>query len=600
MKLFDILFLNSLLKVDQEMYIRCSNLNGINVIDEHKIELKPYSVISTDTYFNSLSIHKYMKYTNAKEFYVQMNIEGRVDIEIKFAYIDENKNIKTVLLKRCTKDSTTSNTFKEYLPLEKVKRIDGIIYLEIINQNINTIISNPYFGCDLLDKPNEVKLAINMCTFKREDYVYRNCLYLKEKLEALGLNEKIHLFIVDNGQTLNSKMIECDFIDIIPNKNLGGSGGFSRGMIEAYKSNENFTDIILMDDDIILHINALYKVYSFLLILKNEYRNISIGGSMLYLEETFKQFEAGGKIQGLNQLGINKLADLRLLEQVLRNELCNSISYNGWWFMCMSMQHIRNGKFPLPMFIKYDDVEYALRCNMDIITLNGVAVWHENFDKKYSSVLDYYNRRNYWIMHAINSIMPGKRKFIRIMKKDIIDKVYKQQYRSAELIYDAYNDFLNGIDYLANLDSEQKHNDIIEKSQKLLRKKDLQEKIGKELRLNPRKKENFICKVFRKLTLNGYLIPKKLYKRIDYKINDMVYDIKADYFLVDKAVHYNKYTQTGFITEINKKELNKYYKNVQLLEKRIKREYKKICLEYKNNYNILCNINFWKEHLKIH
>ena len=41
--------------------------------------------------------------------------------------------------------------------------------------------------------------------------------------------------------------------------------------------------------------------------------------------------------------------------------------------------------FPILRFIKGDDIEFSLRNSSKIITLNGLSVWHEDFQKKYSS-----------------------------------------------------------------------------------------------------------------------------------------------------------------------------------------------------------------------
>ena len=57
----------------------------------------------------------------------------------------------------------------------------------------------------------------------------------------------------------------------------------------------------------------------------------------------------------------------------------------------------------LPFFIKYDDVEYCIRACKNIVLLNGVGVWHEAFDIKSTSDLEYYHRRNELILASIYS-----------------------------------------------------------------------------------------------------------------------------------------------------------------------------------------------------
>ena len=64
---------------------------------------------------------------------------------------------------------------------------------------------------------------------------------------------------------------ECnDKVTVVPNMNAGGAGGFSRGMIEILKKRdlEDFTHILLMDDDAIVEPDLLVRIYGFLSTIK--------------------------------------------------------------------------------------------------------------------------------------------------------------------------------------------------------------------------------------------------------------------------------------------------------------------------------------------
>ena len=60
-------------------------------------------------------------------------------------------------------------------------------------------------------------------------------------------------------------------IHLIPNQNTGGSGGFTRGIQEALHR-EQYTHVLLMDDDIIADWNGVQRAISFLSICKPEQR----------------------------------------------------------------------------------------------------------------------------------------------------------------------------------------------------------------------------------------------------------------------------------------------------------------------------------------
>lgn len=84
----------------------------------------------------------------------------------------------------------------------------------------------------LEEKKRNVSLAVVICTFKREEYVKSNvkslCDFARRK------EEDVTVYVIDNGQTLKSEDVEGALL--FKNKNLGGSGGFTRGMIEAYRA----------------------------------------------------------------------------------------------------------------------------------------------------------------------------------------------------------------------------------------------------------------------------------------------------------------------------------------------------------------------------
>ena len=50
-----------------------------------------------------------------------------------------------------------------------------------------------------------------------------------------------------------------------------------------------------------------------------------------------------------------------------------------------------------------DDVEYGVRNIKHLVLMNGICVWHEPFEHKYASSLEYYNVRNRLVNCALHS-----------------------------------------------------------------------------------------------------------------------------------------------------------------------------------------------------
>ena len=105
---------------------------------------------------------------------------------------------------------------------------------------------------------------------------------------------------------------------------------------------------------------------------------------MLVLERPVIQYEFGGKYDGLRFKLINSGLDMRETRSLMRNESAPKPDYNAWWYCCMPVEYAFKNGLPLPLFIKCDDVEYGIRCITNLILMNGIGIWHQDFSAKYN------------------------------------------------------------------------------------------------------------------------------------------------------------------------------------------------------------------------
>ena len=129
---------------------------------------------------------------------------------------------------------------------------------------------------------NEVKIALNICTFQREEFIHRNLSLLQasdffnpDNPQYYG---RLHIFVVDNGSSL--QLPESLYVHCIYNRNTGGSGGFQRGIEEIRKRNEGFTHVIFMDDDVAFDISSFYLLFDFLSGVGEADRDRPVAGRM--------------------------------------------------------------------------------------------------------------------------------------------------------------------------------------------------------------------------------------------------------------------------------------------------------------------------------
>lgn len=420
-------------------------------------------------------------------------------------------------------DGKPDGSYFNFIPRDKVKRYTKITEISICDNSV-------YVECT---DPNSVSCAIIFCTYKREEYIVRNVNYLFENLEEQS-DFSCKIIVVDNAKTLSQSDFSGDVV-LIPNENTGGSGGFKRGM-ETAREIGGFTHFVLMDDDVEIDFAAIRKMLNFLRFLKPEFADLCISGSMLYMDKPTIQFEAGGRFErDGSQRGFGHFLDLSKPENLALNERENPINYGGWWLMCMPFKLIEDGEFPMPFFLKYDDVEYALRNKLRIITLNGVGVWHEKFEAKYNSDSEYYNTRNYLHLTAMYCGNFNSRKWV---KKRIRAKKVRQQYKMVEAIKLGYEDFLKGPEWLRNLNAEENHKKIKILNYKFLSYGELKKRYG----VCP-EDGKFYAPPRKRAFLNPrFWLPKKCVF-VDY-----FFDVPIQYFGVKTAVHCDCERSIGYVT----------------------------------------------------
>lgn len=420
-------------------------------------------------------------------------------------------------------DGKPDGSYFNYIPREKIEKYTKITEISIRDNSV-------YVECE---NPDSVNCAIIFCTYKREKYIIRNVNYLLENLKKQS-DFSCKIIVVDNAKTLSQSDFSGD-VTLIPNENTGGSGGFKRGM-EAAREIGGFTHFVLMDDDVEIDFVAIQKMLNFLRFLKPEFSDLSISGSMLYMDKPTIQFEAGGRFErDGSQCGFGHFLDLSKAENLVLNERENPINYGGWWLMCMPFKLIEDGEFPLPFFLKYDDVEYALRNKLRIITLNGLGVWHEKFEAKYNSASEYYNTRNYLHLTAMYCENFNAKKWV---KKQIRAKKARQQYKMVEAVRLGYEDFCKGLEWLKGLNAEENHKKISALNYKFLSYDEIEEKYG------IRPEDNKFYPLFGKRTL---LDPRTwLSKKVVF--TDCFFDAPIQYFGAKIAVHCDHERNRAYIT----------------------------------------------------
>ncbi|NWF60281.1 MAG: glycosyltransferase family 2 protein [Fischerella sp.] len=499
-----------------DLYFKVSNDILINFDgDKNQIILHQDSTISLNTYFNSIYEKYYTKYTSIKSLYYLLKLEG--DFEV-FAYRETSEaSTRELIFTQTIKDCQLSDYVKVILPELKQSQESGRIYLEI------TCISKQGLFTEGLvvteqEKYRDVSLAIITCTFKKEVYVKKTVNTILQ--DSFLQDKKFKVFVVDNGRTLNASDFKDYRVKLISNRNFGGSGGFTKGLIEALQEGV-YTHFLFMDDDIELDSEAIYKLFCLYEYAKQDF---AVAGSMLDSYKKHILYEAGaiynksiddeGKIKQDKFTGYPLKHNLDLRNTTTLNSLLleDNIDYGGFWFFGFSKEIVERIGLPLPLFIKIDDMEFGLRINEHfengIVAFPSVAVWHEPFYAKRPIWDFYYYIRNHLITNSIHSSLKYV-KTVKIFTNCILYYLFIFDYNSAQMVVKGFEDYMQGPNFITSNTPEILHAKIFESSRSYKNQTILTDSVSSS-EISQITRADKVQKLVSLLTLNGHLLPQFL------------------------------------------------------------------------------------------
>lgn len=420
--------------------------------------------ITFDTYFNLFSLAKWSKYTLAAAPEVSLTLWGSGEIFLMGTWADGREAV----LDRVDYDAKET-------PVRLTLRIGAqsdaaYCYVGITARTDTRLLNGAWEEADGDAALRDIRLACCICTYHREEDVKRNVRKLDGAMREPDspLAGRLEIFVVDNGHTLNGEDIPAH---VITNPNYGGSAGFTRGMLEAvlYRRGGDCTHVLLMDDDVVVYPEVLIRTLGFLRMLREEYRDCILGGSMLLAERRGILAEGCGVYDPVSG---HNLPDPRIGSNLTdRNALLRGpepeANFSGWWYSCIPAGLIRDGNLPLPLFLHRDDQDYSVRSGRGILQLYGICVWHPSPSSKHADYIDFYDMRN-MLIAAVD--LCGEPFAARCLSRHVIAECIKKalgyHYLGAELLLEGCEAFLDGPEAFLAVDPEALHRELIGRSRK--------------------------------------------------------------------------------------------------------------------------------------
>ena len=487
------------------LYLQFEQGASLNESATAAIDLTQGGIVSTNSYFNSIYENFYTKYTSLDSLSYQLKLEGDFQISV-YRELYEQKG-------------------KELIASEKLENCQATDFVQVKLPNLNQ--GRVYFELECLsdrgifkeglivteqNSSKEISLAIISCTYKKEEYIKKTVNTIVQ--DKLLQTKSWKIFVVDNGETLSSEDFPYSRVQLIPNRNVGGSGGFTRGLVEALES-DGYTHFLFMDDDIELDSESIYRLFGLYEYAKEEF---AVAGSMLDLSKKHILYEAGAlystnpntlenQLFTMAPLKHNlDLQDNNVLNRLLVDE---NVDYGAFWFFAFSRKVVEKIGLPLPFFIKVDDIEFSLRIKKafggKIVAFPSIAVWHEPFYLKFP-IWDHY----YWVRnHLITNSIYKQLEYVKIMAlctQHLIYNLLVFDDKAAEMLVKGFEDYIKGPDLIRCQAPDALHSSILKLNRSFKQSIHPNYSPPKDL-VFQQKKASVFRKALGLITLNGHLLP---------------------------------------------------------------------------------------------
>jgi GT2 family glycosyltransferase len=440
---------------------------------------------------------------------------------------------------------------------------------------------------------HEVRMSLSITTFNRQEYVRKtvhNVLDLVRDTDAL--TGKVRVFVVDNAQNVTFDAAADAPLTVVPNGNLGGAGGFARGLIELRKAGWA-THVLFMDDDITLEPEAIVRTMSLFAYAKDA--RLCVHGAMLSEERPWLQFEAGSQyswrsIYPLQALG--REDDMRERSVAVQDAPEVPFDYTAWWYTAFPI-NITNEN-PLPVFVRGDDVAFGLmHTGKHSITLNGVIVWHADFGLKNNPSSLFYESRN---LALVDTLVFDKHTWWNLAYRFSsfgFRNLFSMRYASTEYMLRGLNAYLAGPAEWMKINHAALHDELRVCAEE--KPAPLSAELAAKTPRQPRHKAlRAFGFLFAIVLVGGYIIPKPLRLK-KYGVGPIDARAVGVATLRNRILYRHDRIADGYTVERDTKRFFKLLREVVKSIFAIATSYKRLKREYRAAYPAMVSDAAWEE-----
>jgi galactofuranosylgalactofuranosylrhamnosyl-N-acetylglucosaminyl-diphospho-decaprenol beta-1,5/1,6-galactofuranosyltransferase len=433
---------------------------GIARRERDRVHLLPGSRVSTNTYFGRFHATYWQRWSAVPEVEVGLVLSGTGRVRLMAS--DTNKVWRIIAAHDV--DGSVDGADVAVRMVAPIDRFvdGGGMWLELTTEDGELTASDVRWTVST-GRPVP-RTDVVVCTYNRVDDCLNTLQAMADDPEALARIGVVQ--VVDQGSDpLESRPRFAEVTAALGDKlryvrqpNLGGAGGFTRGLFDATAGERSgHSDVLLMDDDVLLEPEILVRLTGF---AASTARPMIVGGQMLnLLHPAHLHISAEYAVPEELKVGLpmpGALTEAYLLgldERLLPTNQDRRVDteYNGWWSCLIPAEVVARIGYPLPLFFQWDDIEYGYRARahgIPTIALPGAGVWHADFGwKDWDEWHRYFNMRNGLITAALHTGF-STRRILRRLGQLLAQYLVAMNYGLAATLIKAVEDFLQGPEVL--------------------------------------------------------------------------------------------------------------------------------------------------------
>ncbi|HET9256101.1 MAG TPA: glycosyltransferase [Pseudonocardiaceae bacterium] len=412
--------------------------------------------VSFAAYFNAFPASYWRRWSTLRALSLRLDVEGAGRVDIYRSKPDATQvHVHGVLV-----DGDVDGIRRRQLEIEldlTPFEDGGWYWFDISTEDSELIVhSGGWYAPDTA--PGRAAVTIGMPTFNRPT----DCV---ATLRAIGEDELVRsivtaVIIPDQGVNkvrdqpgfAQAHNVLGDRLRIIDQPNIGGSGGYARVMYEALE-NTDCEQILYMDDDIVLEPDSILRAVAFSRYARHP---MLVGGQMLQ-SQARSRLHAWGEVLDRHRMRWDKAPGTEYDHDFARRSLRatpwmhrrTDVDYNAWWMCLIPRAVAEHIGLPLPLFIKWDDVEYGIRARAagyPTATVPGVGIWHMSFADKDDATdwQAYFHLRNRLVGAALHGPETRPTAMLADSFKHALKHALAMEYSTLALQEMAIRDFLAG------------------------------------------------------------------------------------------------------------------------------------------------------------